>query len=305
MRRGGVGVLLALTLSGVGLGPASAQQAIVGDAPVRRLTVEDLARYYPDRALRMRVSGWARVRCVPNDKGALLGCVVVGEAPADFGFGDAVLKVARLTRIRREARLSLAGEPVYFVHVFRHPRSVGLEADPVRPPPRGMIENARLDATERVGMATVRCAVAVASPNALSDCKVLAESPAGQGFGVDAIDLARRGYRADVATPSEVEVRFSSQGDKIVDGRHWTGAVRAAGVSLALAPMPGAREGAKPPPGDVTLTCRWGPDGQLQRCRSVAANNRSLRRSTIAKVMAFMPNVRLTREVTFNINWGQ
>jgi hypothetical protein len=43
----------------------------------------------------------------------------------------------------------------------------------------------------------------------------------------------------------------------------------------------------------------------LQRCRSVAASNRPLRRSAVAKVIDFMPNLRLTREVTFNINWGQ
>jgi TonB family protein len=292
-------------LSGAGLGPASAQQAIVGDAPVRRLTAEDLARYYPDRARRMRVSGWARVRCVPNDKGALLDCVVVGEAPADFGFGDAVLKVARLTRIRPEAQVSLAGEPVYFVHVFRRSRGVGLDADPVRPPPRGMIENARPDAAERVGMATVKCAVAVASPNALSDCVVLAQAPAGQGFGAAAIDLAQRGYRADVETPAEVEVWFSSQGDKVVEGRHWVGGAQAAGVSLSLVPTARARDGSKLPPDRATLRCRWEPDGRLQRCRSVAASNRPLRRSAVAKVIDFMPNLRLTREVTFNINWGQ
>jgi hypothetical protein len=251
------------------------------------------------------VSGWARVRCVPNDKGALLDCIVVGEAPFGVGFGDAVLKVTRLARIRREAQLSLAGEPVYFVHVFRHPRGVGLDADPVRPPPRGMIENARPGAADRVGMATVRCAVAVTGPNALSDCVALTESPAGQGFGAAAIDLAQRGYRADVATPAEVEVWFSPQGDKVVDGRHWIGGARAAGVGLSLAPMPGARDGAKLPLGRVTLTCRWASVGRLQRCRSVAASNQSLRRSAVAKVIDFMPNVRLTREVTFNINWGQ
>jgi protein TonB len=51
-----------------------------------------MARYYPDRAQRMEVSGKATISCTVTAKGTLESCSVVSENPADMGFGDAALK---------------------------------------------------------------------------------------------------------------------------------------------------------------------------------------------------------------------
>jgi len=54
----------------------------------------DLARYYPDRAVRMSAQGQSLVRCKVTDDGRLDECWVRGEAPAGYGFGVAELVLA-------------------------------------------------------------------------------------------------------------------------------------------------------------------------------------------------------------------
>lgn len=54
----------------------------------------DLARYYPDRALRREVEGRVVLDCGVSIRGAL-DCAVVSETPADWGFGEAALRISR------------------------------------------------------------------------------------------------------------------------------------------------------------------------------------------------------------------
>ncbi|HEY2661849.1 MAG TPA: hypothetical protein VGI79_19165 [Caulobacteraceae bacterium] len=67
--------------------------------------IMDLARYFPDRAMRMGVSGNATFRCTigpgltPNDAWRLYDCAIAEETPADFGFGAATLNVANTVRM--------------------------------------------------------------------------------------------------------------------------------------------------------------------------------------------------------------
>ena len=74
-----------------------------------RPTPEDMARYYPDRAARMEVSGTAVLSCLLNDMGRPASCTVIEENPADYGFGDAALK---LSRFFRATKFTPEGEPV-------------------------------------------------------------------------------------------------------------------------------------------------------------------------------------------------
>jgi len=60
---------------------------------VRRPDGDDLARVYPSRAYRSGVGGHVVMDCEVTAAGTLSGCKVRSEQPADFGFGDAALKL--------------------------------------------------------------------------------------------------------------------------------------------------------------------------------------------------------------------
>ena len=70
----------------------------------RKPSGEDIARYYPDRALRMEVEGRATLSCKVSAKGTLEGCSVVSEDPADQDFGSAALRMSKLFKMRPQTR---------------------------------------------------------------------------------------------------------------------------------------------------------------------------------------------------------
>jgi hypothetical protein len=55
----------------------------------------DSGPYYPDRAARMGVSGYATLDCVALASGALTSCLIDEEFPMGFGFGPAALTMAK------------------------------------------------------------------------------------------------------------------------------------------------------------------------------------------------------------------
>jgi protein TonB len=59
-----------------------------------------VARYYPDRAQRLEVSGKAEISCQVLQTGKVTGCTVVSEDPSDQGFGDAALKLSKLFKMK-------------------------------------------------------------------------------------------------------------------------------------------------------------------------------------------------------------
>ena len=69
---------------------------------------DDMQEYYPDRALRMNQGGSATVQCTVTKSGALTGCSILSETPADFGFGQATLSVTHIWKIRP---MSVDGQP--------------------------------------------------------------------------------------------------------------------------------------------------------------------------------------------------
>lgn len=59
-----------------------------------------MARYYPERAMRMNMAGTATIRCTVAANGSISSCEVLSETPSDYGFGDAARKLARYFKMR-------------------------------------------------------------------------------------------------------------------------------------------------------------------------------------------------------------
>ena len=66
---------------------------------VARPSAEDMARYYPSRAIDRDLSGAATLRCTVSARGDVGGCIVMSETPAGLGFGDAALKLSRFFKL--------------------------------------------------------------------------------------------------------------------------------------------------------------------------------------------------------------
>jgi protein TonB len=84
--------------------------------PVWRRRPENLARYYPRRALQMGAEGEAVLDCLVTAGGAL-HCVVAAETPPGWGFGAAALRIAREHQMVPATRGGVAAEGRYVMRV--------------------------------------------------------------------------------------------------------------------------------------------------------------------------------------------
>ena len=80
--------------------PATVPPKIIGRPQwIARPSGRDLARVYPDRAVRLGLEGAASLSCEVTAAGTVRACAVTEETPADMGFGSAALKLAPAFRM--------------------------------------------------------------------------------------------------------------------------------------------------------------------------------------------------------------
>jgi protein TonB len=78
---------------------ASQPKVITRENWLRRPSADDMARYYPDGAVRREIAGSATISCAVAVNGTVRNCMVVAETPMGEGFGDAALKLSRFFRM--------------------------------------------------------------------------------------------------------------------------------------------------------------------------------------------------------------
>ena len=67
---------------------------------LRKPNAAQMERAYPERAIRLGISGKATLACIVAANGSVGGCEVVSEDPADMGFGKAARKLEPYFRMK-------------------------------------------------------------------------------------------------------------------------------------------------------------------------------------------------------------
>lgn len=79
--------------------PDEGPRLITNPTWVSRPSADEVSRYYPTRALNTGKTGLVLIQCGVSAKGAVVGCNVLSETPADYGFGAAALKLSKFFRM--------------------------------------------------------------------------------------------------------------------------------------------------------------------------------------------------------------
>jgi len=70
----------------------------------RKPNGDEMAQYYPPRAMDLGKEGQAQIKCTVTAKGTVENCMIVSESPDGLGFGSAALKLSRLFKMKPQTR---------------------------------------------------------------------------------------------------------------------------------------------------------------------------------------------------------
>jgi protein TonB len=83
------------------LAEPAAQVGTIADPDwIRMPNSHDMARYFPDLAMRKNQGGRAKMMCGVTADGYLHGCAILDEDPVGLGFGPASLELAHLFQMK-------------------------------------------------------------------------------------------------------------------------------------------------------------------------------------------------------------
>jgi len=171
--------------------------------PVTGQQVEPaIMEYYPIAARAAGVAGTAALDCLETEHARLTDCTLVSESPTGFGFGEAALKLAMLSkdnprvsdpslRKRRPLAFTFSLEPPSIqpdMLKWMGVMSVIKNPDYARKPDPALMKWPLAALLKRVsGRVVVDCVVTKEAK--LDPCVVLEEQPAGWGFGQAALNF--------------------------------------------------------------------------------------------------------------------
>ncbi len=94
---------------GQGLGPSRPPPTTITDPQwLTKPTADEIGRAYPERAVRLNVSGAVTLACAVTATGAVEACSVVKESPAGYEFAKAALSLSRYFRMKPRTENGLA-----------------------------------------------------------------------------------------------------------------------------------------------------------------------------------------------------
>jgi TonB family protein len=253
---------------------------------------------WPAEAVKQKLGGRAIMRCRVDGAGLLSACQLIGETPAGYGFGQALLSLAPQYQMRPDAIATQApnGEVIIPADWFEFDKA----PDWLRKPSADdLLVVWPRDAWRKGlnGKASIDCIVS--AQGALFDCVVLSESPPGQHFGSAALALVpqflmRPAIRNGQPVLSQVAIPINfaglngsttdqSVGVKMVSAAMaWPEAPSYADVAVAYPPKAKAAKLG----GRATLNCEFTATGRLRNCNTVTEEPRGQGFADAAKVLA-------------------
>ena len=332
--------ILALTLVGsaaLAAGPEVTPDEELDVAPdwLKNPSYQDLQAVWPGDALRGGRGGKAMLRCEITPQGLLENCKVESETPPNQGFGSSALLLAPSFVLRPGMKdgkpvRSRVGIPVVFRTAGRidtiHQTTMPMIAEPIwqKAPSFADMDAAwPRRAKAEFGHVSMRCGFT--EEGYLHRCKIITETPGGQGFGKAAKEVVAPGFQLRVPPERTAQiakafvnlpVRFTNPGaagaaPRTIAEPKW---ITGPDPEKVLAIYPDAALKAGVASGRGMANCLVANDGALTDCRPAPATPPDLGFSEaavqIASIMKMNPwsdgggpvdGVRINLPIVFNL----